>query len=90
MDPVWAVALSTAGATAISTAGLVLVALINKKPAEGVDSLRERISLRDEQIVELEEDLAAERAEMVRLKEKLSLRDEQIGHLMGLLGGVPE
>lgn len=70
--------------TFVSTMGVVLVAMINNRKErrgaaeEGVEeTLRERILLRDEQIVDLREDVAERDAMIATLREeRASLREE--------------
>lgn len=65
--------------TLVTTAGVVVVAIINNRKERGTAAesamertLRERILLRDEQIADLKTDLVERDVEIVRLKELLA------------------
>ena len=87
MDPTVQIAFLGIVTAIITTAGAVIVGIVNgKKEKVGAAEntmeavLRERISLRDEQIAELKKDLAERDTLLARLQEELALWEE---------GGLP-
>lgn len=83
MDPRVQVAIIGIFTTVVTTAGVVLVALLNSRKERGSSAesamertLRERILLRDEQITDLKGELAEREREIAQLREEIQLRKD--------------
>lgn len=84
MEPMVQVAIIGIVTTLITTAGIVVAAIVNslKERGDTADSaiemtLRERIVLRDEQIADLREDLAEKDAIILRLLKRIDDVDDE-------------
>lgn len=88
MDPSVQVALIGIITTAIATSGVTFVAILNNRKERGQSAesavertLRERITLRDEQIAELREDLKQREQDVAAREEAIRARDKIIVQL---------
>lgn len=83
MDPSLQVAMVGILTTFVTTSGVVVVAVMNNKKERGqaaesaiIATLRERITLRDEQIMDLRADVADRDHVIAQLRETIELQEE--------------
>lgn len=96
-DPTVQVAMVGVMTTLITTLGVIFVAIVNNRKErsgaadEGVEAtLRERLTLRDEQILDLREDIVNLKNRLVHAQEENQEKTDLIEHLTGELERLKE